>query len=163
MKEIPLSRGLVALVDDGDYERVVQVGSWYADPNRRTFYARHNYWTPERKCKALKMHRFITGWDYVDHINGDGLDNRRANLRPVTSAQNAQNRRRRSDNTSGFKGVSPGRGRGKWEATVYSAGQRHHLGTFLRPEDAARAYDSAAAELFGQFARLNFPKEHFHV
>ncbi|MCO6011461.1 HNH endonuclease [Actinoallomurus purpureus] len=158
MKKIPLSRGLVALVDDEDYDRVVTVGKWYANPSDRTFYARKNFWRDGR-CTSIRMHNLITGWPYVDHINGNGLDNRRANLRPATQAQNAKNRRRRSDNTSGFKGVSRHRDRRRWAAAIYIAGRRRHLGLFNDPTDAAKAYDAAASKAFGEFAHLNFPKE----
>ena len=157
MREIPLSRGLVALVDDDDYDRVTAVGKWYANPNHRTFYARKNFWRQGRYIAVL-MHSLITGWPSPDHVNGNGLDNQRHNLRPATSSQNSQNRRMRSDNTSGFKGVYL-RDRGRWVASIWTAGKNRHLGLFATPEDAARAYDAAAAEIFGEFARLNFPKE----
>lgn len=98
----------------------------------------------------------------VDHINGDRLDNRRDNLRECTQAGNLQNARARVMHgslpvQSPFKGVSGAKG-GKWRAYISAAGQRYiHLGTFDAPEEAARAYDAAAIEHFGEFARLNFP------
>lgn len=153
-REIPLSRGLVALVDDADFERVAALGKWYANPSYRTFYARKNYWESGR-CKSVRMHTFITGWEYVDHVNGNGLDNRRANLRPADDSTNSFNRQLRRNNKSGFKGVS---GKGcRWQAEIQCRGKRIYLGLFDTATDAACAYDTAAREHFGEFARLNFP------
>jgi hypothetical protein len=154
--EIPLTRGLVALVDDADFDLVVVAGKWCAKPDHHTFYARR---TPQRdgKQRTVLMHTFITGWGFVDHRNGDGLDNRRSNLRPADNAKNQMNQAMRSNNTSGFKGVS--RHRLKWRAEITLGGTRIGLGSFATPQEAARAYDAAAVELFGEYARPNFPQE----
>lgn len=162
-KEIQLSRGMHALVDVDDYDRVVDMGSWCADPAKRTFYARKNLYTPgTQKLTPLLMHTFITGWPYVDHINGDGLDNRRSNLRPATALQNMANKRRYRNNTSGFKGVTRNSGTGRpWQASIRANNRRYHLGYHDTPEQAARAYDAAALRLFGEFARPNFPRENY--
>lgn len=90
---------------------------------------------------------------HVDHINGDGLDNTRNNLRAVTPAENLRNQRLRKDNTSGFKGVS--RHEGRWRARVRVDGKYTHVGLFDSAEDAARAYDEAARNMHGIFARTN--------
>ncbi len=104
------------------------------------------------------MHRFLCEGRYVDHVNGDKLDNRRANLRPVTKGQNAMNAKKPRDGvTSRFKGVSRFRS-GKWIASIMFNGERRHLGYFFDEEAAAKAYDAAARELCGEFARLNFPE-----
>lgn len=161
MKEIPLTQGKVALVDDAD-AAIVAPYKWYASRHRGTFYARTD--TGGRLVRRrLAMHRVILGLGAgdgreVDHINGNGLDNRRANLRICTHAENLRNRGPQRNNRSGYKGVSlhPD---GKWTAHISINGSRNvrYLGLFSTPEDAARAYDAAARDLFGEYARLNFP------
>lgn len=151
MREIPLGRGHVALVDDEDYDRVTQAGSWHVHEGgggRTSLYARSN--------AAEYMHRLLTGWPSTDHINSNGLDNRRANLRPVVGNQNHHNVKLRRDNWSGFKGV--GQRAGRWRAQIRVEGTPRHLGYFDTAEEAARAYDTAAREIAGEFARLNFPR-----
>lgn len=151
--EIPLTRGLVALVDDEDAERVLAAGSWYARSGGSTFYAERNAPTRAGRRGRLGLHKFLTGFDLTDHINGNGLDNRRANLRQATHAENSRNRRRARNNTSGFKGVSFHKGKSKWHASM----RRQHLGYFRTPEVAAIAYDLAVREAYGEFANPNFP------
>ena len=104
------------------------------------------------------MHRVITGYPLVDHINGDGLDNRRANLRAATATQNNQNRRP-SLSRSGFKGVTKSSKSNGWYARIRVNGKLIHLGCYPDPTSAARAYDAAALEHFGEFAWPNFRNE----
>lgn len=154
MKRIVLTQGKVALVDDEDYEKLNQ-SKWYAQNERGIFYAlRHN---PGDNA-IIRMHREIlslTKGDgkITDHINGDGLDNRKENLRLVTPAQNIMNSKIRKDSTTGYKGVHLVNGR--YQASI-------RLGTFDTPEEAARTYDKAAEIFFGRYARLNFTKENLN-
>lgn len=148
---IPLTRGLEAIVDAADYERLASF-KWYAQPAHSGFYAKRNVQSGGVR-KNVFMHRVVLGVEQtVDHINGSRLDNRRANLRVCDAAQNAWNRAGRT--ADGFKGISPN-GSG-WKAEIRARGKAQYLGTFRTPEDAARAYDKAAAELHGDFATLNF-------
>lgn len=160
MKTISLSRGLVAVIDDADFALVVESGPWHAAPGARTFYARRNARRDEGGWVSQCLHKFLTGWPTVDHADGDGLNNQRSNLRPASAGQNAANRPRRIDSTSGFKGVCANKSRGlPWRAQICAGYRKRHLGLFVTPEEAARAYDAAARDLFGAYARLNFPTE----
>jgi len=158
MREVELSQGLVALVDAADYDRVVSVGRWFTSHSGGSTYARRHVGTVDGKTRQQSLHTFLTGWRYVDHINGDGLDNRRANLRPATVAQNNMNRGFQRNSTTGFKGVNFYRRTGRWRASLGINGVTRHLGYFDSPEAAALAYDAAALAHYGEFAWLNFPK-----
>ena len=94
----------------------------------------------------------------VDHINRDRLDNRRANLRMATNAQNQANVTKRQGMTSRYKGVSRHTATGRWQARISVEGKQMHLGYFAHEADAARAYDARAREVFGVFAQANFPE-----
>lgn len=165
MKKIPLSRGKVAIIDDGDFERVSQF-KWtltcHKERNPPDYYARRGIWQPKtRKSITVLMHRFILNAPpdkHVDHINGDGLDNRRSNLRLVTPAQNQQNLRTRQSKT-GFRGVQYDPRKRRHYARIKANNQKIWLGFFDSAEDAARAYDAAAIKHHGEFARVNFPRK----
>lgn len=106
--------------------------------------------------KKRLLHRVIAGakdGEFVDHINGNPLDNRRANLRVCTFEEGARNRRKKTTSPVPYKGIFPA-GR-RWQARIQHQGKQFHLGMFATAEDAARAYDKAAIELHGEFARPN--------
>lgn len=162
---IRLSDGSIALVDDEDFVLLAQY-SWNTLRTNGRVYAttRSPDVDGDRTCRY--MHRVILDAPadiQVDHLNGDGLDNRRENLRLATNSQNSKNKGRYRNNSSGYKGVYKRLGRERWRADIMSDGQRRRLGEFSSAEEAARAYDKAALELHGEFARLNFQVEEQHV
>ena len=149
MKKIKLTQGKYALVDDEDYMRV-NIFRWHL--------MSRGYAARDMGRKKILMHRFILGVVtnmYVDHINGDGLDNRKENLRFATQRQNLGNSRRRVDNKTGFKGVHYYKRDCSYKATIKAAGRNKHLGYFKTAEEAALAYNRAAIEIFGEFAQIN--------
>ena len=154
VRRIPLTHGQFALVDAADYYRLAKF-QWYANgPTKTKFYA-------VRKCdgKNVKMHRVVMNAPdhlFVDHIDHNGLNNTRTNLRLCTHAQNIYNQPSRKG-TSKFKGISRQRHEKNWTARIHANNKTCHLGTFASEIDAARAYDKKAAELHGEFACLNFP------
>lgn len=166
--EIPLTQGKVALVDKRDLQRVSQF-KWFYDKSHTAGDGYARTWLQRKhKRKSLRMHRFILGVEdsrtQVDHINGNTLDNRRSNLRIVSNADNAKNRRISKANTTGYKGVSYYKARGKYGAYIYSGGKNTFLGLYLTVEEAAAAYDRAAVEHHGKFARTNKQiREESHV
>jgi len=150
MKEIPLSKGKVALVDDSDYEWLNQ-WKWH--------YKHKDGAVRSTKATRIYMHRVVTQCpsEYeVDHINHDRLDNRRVNLRVCSHSQNQCNSAKLSSNTSGYKGVSWHKKVGKWQSKIGHRGKSYYLGLFSDPVDAALAYDAKARETFGEFAACNF-------
>lgn len=158
MREIPLTKGLVTVVDDADYDVVVAVGSWCAKLAPRTAYAVRGHLYPRGVRGLLALHTFLTGWSLVDHRDGDGLNNRRSNLRNATKAQNSQNAGPAIHNTSGYRGVSRDHDRDPgWHAYITVDRRRISLGRFSTAEEAAVAYDVMAVRHFGEFAHPNFP------
>jgi hypothetical protein len=159
---VPLGKGRHAIIDHED--SWVTQWSWRAIPGGRRgkHYAQGEIPGKDGRNRRITLHRAITdhlGWPITDHINGNGLDCRRCNLRPATSTQNVVNSDR-PRNLSGYRGVSYDKsrvGRKQWQANINVLGKTRFLGRFENPIDAARAYDEAAYAEFGQFARLNFP------
>lgn len=153
MREIPITGGGFTIVDECDEEYCKSRRIFLAGMAR---YPSVTHWVDGKK-HVVALHRVLLGLkpgdrQIVDHINRNRFDNRRSNLRIVTSAQNAQNRSRARNNTTGFKGVRQVR---KW-FQGWAAGE--YLGLFSTAEDAARAYDAIAKARFGEFANLNFPE-----
>ncbi len=156
--KIPLTRGYVAIVDAADADCVLTY-RWFAQPNCRNVYAIRRVRRADGTWTTQSLHKFLTGFPVTDHVNGDGLDNRRSNLREATTGENSRNRRRQSNNASGFKGVAWNKNDRKWRAQVGAdAGKRRFLGSYTTAEEAARAYDAAARELYGAYASVNFPQ-----
>lgn len=154
-RKIPLTQGKRALVDDVDYARVNAL-AWHAVRIRGKWYA------ARRVPHMTYLHRFILNAPsgvLVDHINGDTLDCRRANLRFATALENQRNRGPQRNNQSGYKGVIFNRENRKFQARIQTHGKKTHIGYFASAEEAARAYDKFARVIHGEFAKLNFPKE----
>jgi hypothetical protein len=172
MAEIKLTQGKVAIIDDEDAEQC-SIYKWHAfrDKIRRPhiWYAATNVRNTQGRQIRLSLHRFLLGLTKGmrgDHVDGNGLNNRRLNIRQASSAQNSFNRKKQQNKmmTSQFKGVSKGQPRPrdphpKWHAEITIAPRKIHLGFFLSEREAAQAYDCAAVLYFGRFARLNFPLE----
>jgi hypothetical protein len=155
MKRIPLTHGKFALVDDADFDWLNQWKWRIKDRNRNVLYAVRNL-SRTMGEKEIFMHRTINETPdelFTDHINGDGLDNQRKNLRCCSKSQNGANRGGPKNNTSGFKGVVLIKG--KWVALIHRNKKVFYLGVFATPEEAAKAYDEGAKKLHGEFARLN--------
>ena len=152
---IPLTKGKSAIVDTASLEIVGGV-RWHFIPYSDTGYAGTTF-TKDGKRKVIRMHRAILSPPddkEVDHINGDGLDNRLANLRIVSREQNQRNSKRRSDNTSGFKGVSLHGKSGKWQARIRIDGKQKSLGIFRTKEEAHKAYCDASKKYHGEYGRV---------
>lgn len=155
-KMIPLSQGKVTLVDDRDFEWLSQ-WSWHVQNHMHICYARRTL-RKNGKKRAILMHQLIIGISSeleTDHINRDGLDNRRSNLRHCTHAENNRNQRKFASCSSRYKGVHWDNERQTWRARITAHGRSHHLGRFTDEQEAARAYNQAALEYFGEFAYLN--------
>jgi hypothetical protein len=157
---IQLTKGYTAIVDliDADLAEL----KWYSMVDKHTCYARRNKPIDERRVTlfihqvilARMLGRDLARGEKVDHIDLDGLNNRRSNLRLATSTENARNQRIRKNNMSGYKGVCWDKINQKWVAQIRLNGKSKHLGLFDTPEAAHRAYCAAATEYFGEFARF---------
>jgi hypothetical protein len=161
-REITLTQGKVAIVDAADYARIMQ-WKWCASQSENAFYAVRWVSRGNGKGTNIQMHREVLGFGPddpgIDHHDGDGLHNWRTNLRPATTSQNACNRGRQSNNTSGYIGVWRNKSRNKWCAEIWIKRKKKHVGHFDLAETAARARDAAAIEYYGEFAVLNFPRD----
>lgn len=170
MREIELTQGQVALVDEGIYELLSQ-RKWLAHKSRGIFYARRGEASNGRsrnKQITVFMHNII--WEQingrpvpegleVDHIDRNGLNNQYSNFRLATRAQQTQNRGMCKNNTSGYMGVSWAKDRQKNYAYISVDNKRKNLGYFDDPIEAAHVRDQAEIKYHGEFAVLNFPDE----
>jgi hypothetical protein len=152
-REIPLTRGAVALVDDEDYDYLAQ---WCWRLNSHGYAIRS--FKLEGRTRYLNMHRIILDaqrGQFVDHIDHNRLNNRRANLRFVTAQENQRHRRTFSNNSTGYKGVSFMHN--QWHVRLGLDGQMVHLGFFDDLQVAAQVYDAVARRVFGEFTIPNLP------
>lgn len=162
MKEIKLSRGLTAIVDDEIYDFVNQF-KWYAEKAKTGYYAaRGFYYLDEfgvKKHRIVKMHRQILGVldesILVDHVDLNGLNNQKINLRKCNLIQNNRNRRSDRNTTSKYKGVCLDKRRKKWRSNLTINGKQIYLGSFDSEYEAAMVYNESAKINFGEFAYLN--------
>lgn len=156
MKEIKLTRGKVALVDDEDFEYLNQY-KWYAIDCVHTFYARR-----KENNRHISMHRQILGLTSSkiqgDHKDHDGLNNQKNNLRIANHSQNQANRKSFKNSSSKYIGVCWKKAAKKWQAAIYQNGSNKHLGSFINESEAAIAYNEAAKIIHGEFANLNILK-----
>jgi hypothetical protein len=160
-RKIKLTQGLFAIVDGEDFDELDRY-KWHARDNHgNTFYAIRSGERKNGKKRFIQMHRVIMKYKgelVIDHINGNGLDNRRANLRVVTTAQNSYNRRKISRPCSSkYKGVSWVKREGRWQSLIRYKGVKKFLGYFDDEIEAAKRYDEAARIYYGEYAVLNVP------
>lgn len=163
---VHLTQGKIAVIDAAGIS-LIDMHNWYAVRDHHTFYAVCHVKDEDGVSRRLLMHQVLgpKGAQIVDHADGDGLNNRRSNLRAASFAQNQWNKRKAKNNTSGFKGVRYADwagGEKKWRAQIMKDHKYISLGYHLTPEDAAKAYDEAAMRLFSDFARPNDGPEVCH-
>ena len=180
-RKIPLTQGHFAIVDPQDYPQLSKY-KWRLcrTKGKNVLYAERSVRLPNGKYSRILMHRqivenmlsapstqnsklktqnyhrYLSDGYVIDHVNTSGLDNRRANIRPATVAQNAWNSKKRNPR-SGYKGVWFAKDKGMWRASIICHGRRMHLGYFKDKIAAAKAYDAAAIKYHKEFARPNFP------
>jgi hypothetical protein len=163
MKEIFLTRDKFAFVDDDDYEWLNQ-WKWYCDKRGDLYYAARAIRRENGKWMPLRMHRAVLKLPHgdhrrIDHIDRNGLNNTKSNLRICSHQNNMRNRRKVPSKTSTFKGVFKKCDRKRWYAAIGLNKKTYHIGVFDSEIEAAKAYDVVAQKYFGEFARLNFPKK----
>ena len=152
-KEIQLTQGKVAIVDDDMFDYLNQ-WKWYANNN----YVGRSITVSKNKQKHILIHRFIMKPDkgmLIDHLDGNPLNNQKNNLRICTHSDNMRNCKISIKNTSGYKGVSFVKKKNKYKSAIKFNKRKIYLGYYIDPIDAARAYNTAAIKYFGEFAHLN--------
>lgn len=153
MKEIQLSQGLVALVDDEDFEALNQF-KWCANKMGNAFYAARNIRVDGKRTR-ITMHCEVMNGKWIDHIDHNGLNNQKSNLRFCTRSENQMNKQKKENTSSIYKGVYFYKPNGRWQASIRINYKKIHLGYFDLEIDAAKAYNKKAIELFCEFANLN--------
>lgn len=155
MANLQLRSGETAIIDDDDLELVNRTArTWYAYelPNGQTHVVGI---LPNQE--TIRLHHLVTGFQNAEHIDGDGLNNRKSNLEPSYHARLAMGKKKkRRNSTSQYKGVLWHKRTEKWKAQIWKNGKPIHLGYFTNEKEAAKAYDKAAKELFGRYANPNF-------
>lgn len=156
MKEIPLTQGKLALVDDADFDELSQYKWFVTRGNPNLYAARHNP-MGGRRGAMVKMHQQLLGTKGGDHRDGNGLNNQRDNLRACTAQQNGMNKRPRDGCASRFKGVHLCKTSkaNPWRAQIMVGYKHINLGLYATEKEAAHAYNQKAVDVFGSFARLN--------
>lgn len=150
MKQIPLTQGKYALVDDEDFEYLNQ-WKWHVTRKRSNWYAQR--WIGKKSILMQNVILNLTEEERADHTDGDGLNNQRYNLRKATSLQNSRNRRKRNYTKYPYKGIRLFGD--KWQAYITIEKKQKHLGMYRTAEDAAAMYNQIAKQYFGEFAKLN--------
>lgn len=158
--EVPLGNGKVALVDEEDLEKVLAHGAWHSHKQGGTTYAAHEHYIGNGKSVRVVLHRFIMNaapGAVVAHLNGNGADCRKANLRIANHKLNgASYRTKNKGAASKYRGVYANNGRGKpWAVHIWKDGVSYYFGRYDTEEEAARVYNKHAAEMFGEFAHIN--------
>lgn len=156
--ELITRAGQAYFIDDEDFEKIKNF-SWHVIKSPYTMYVSAMKKEYGKPYTAILLHRLVMGASKgmeVDHINGNGLDNRKINLRMCSQSQNQANRQKTSKHMSSkFKGVYWCKRQKRWVAKIDCNSKRHYIGSFVNETDAAVAYNKKSAELFGDFSRIN--------
>lgn len=158
MKEIKLTQGQFALVDDEDYDRLVAMGKWVLNNGYAAIIKSFKNEHGKRTSKAIYMHRVVAkdiNAPMIDHIDQCRVNNQKHNLRGCDFHKNGANSKKQSNNTSGYKGVHWDKRKNKWRAMIGFEMKLKHIGHYEDIKEAASAYNQAALNLFGEFAKLN--------
>lgn len=162
-RTIPLTQGQFAIVDPEDYEWLMR-WKWCAiwSDRAKSFYAVRATSRRDGKQRLIRMHREVSGVPVgveVDHKDRQTLNNRRVNLRPASHTQNRWNIEKQANNTSGFKGATWCKTKKRWRAVITVNGKKKALGQFSTPEEAGKAYETASAQMHGEFSSVFFKPE----